>query len=223
MDEALPADLQRVGRWFWLSLAVGGVAQLNDVPLLQPFFVLALVWALDRLGRSASPEARRPDPRIPIAAASLACISRWVSLLPGVPAAAVPWAIGAGMAAMLIGVDVYLRELAALVRSTGRDVPERMQQGLRRWRAATAVALGVIVGWLLTLRDVTDGTSSDALSGVDWTSAGWLPWIATPTVMLVMHRLYRAADAHWTVVGMAERAHRPTPAAPGFQAPGASV
>lgn len=212
MDATLPADLQRVGRWFCISLVLSSAFRFDDLPVLQPPFVIALAWSLRRLERGGPPDGPRPRTTVAIAAACVSCAASFVPLIPGGSDRIMLWSAGVSTVSILVGVSVYLNGLLAFVRASGRPVTDRMREGRRRWWLASAGTLVVLIAWMVTAEPVDDGTTSASFgSARAWTSPGLVSWLILPMILLIIHGLYRVADVHWTVLAGAERAN-PMPA-----------
>ena len=190
-DETLPRDLERVGRWFWLTLCVGGALRVAEFPVLLPVFGVVLLMALHRLGQGPDRESVRPEVALPAVAVVAVELVTFASLLPFVADGVV---VAITSMVTMAGIGSYVMALADFVRRAGLDDGRSIDhRALQWWATAAVLVIGTAVVMSLVATDVVP-------LGDGW-SWGWtLVFGAAIAGSIVSFRgLYCVGHAQWEV------------------------
>lgn len=213
-DQTLPDDLERVGRWFWLALLLGGAVRIADFPVLFPILGVALLVALHRLGRGPGPDTVRPDVAVPAIAVVALEVATFATVLPFLGDDAGLLISTIAYLGVLVGIGCYVRALADFVRRAGLSDGRSIEHRGRQWWA-TAVAVVVIgIGVFAVVE-------TDAISFDD--SWGWFLGVAVASTIVFFHGLYRVGQAQWTVLAMVGRNRQRRSDNPGFTPTGGPI
>lgn len=197
-DDTLSTDLERVGRWFWLTVALGGAFRIAEFPVLLPILGVVLLSSLHRLSRGWGGDVVRPDMALPAVAVVIVEAAIFATFLPFLSDTVVIGIWVVASLALVGGIGSYISALADFVRRAGLGDGRSNDDRARRWWVTSAAQL-VLVAVLLAVTGA-DGLNSPAVVALGIT----VVWMVVAFV-----GLYNLGHAQWEVQLLAKRARQP--------------